>query len=115
MNQLMVILSMAFLSYWVSACTDRERQLQLEQALLEKRLQERLDMARQQRIEDCNRRLQDSALFRVDAIRLLEIKAALDTVNRPYKPAKPVHPGPGRLADSLIIKPLLPDTITKIK
>ncbi len=99
--------------FLVAACDERARQIAQEQALLETRLQERLDMGRQVRREECERRLLDSALYIVDSIRLLEVKLALDTVNRPHKPFKPENPGPGVSIDSLEIKPLLPDSLIK--
>ena len=104
-----------FLWLFFSACEEQEREAQLNQALLDQRLQERLEVARQQSVESCKQRLLDSALYIVDSIRVLEIKAALDTVNRPFKPTRPAHPGPMQSTDTLIVKPLFPDTITKKK
>jgi len=80
--------------------------------LLEERLRERLDMGRRIRIDECERRLIDSAIYLVDSIRILEAKWALDTVARPHKPLKPGHPGPpGTSLDTLEVKPLLPDSV----
>ena len=115
MNRLFVILSGFLLWLFLTACHNPEKQLQLEQVLLENRLKERLDVARQQRIEDCDKRLMAAALLVVDSIRLQEIKAGLDTVSKPYIPTKPAYPGPGKNIDSLQVKPLLPDSITKKK
>jgi hypothetical protein len=104
-----------FLWLFFSACEARERQAQLGHSLLHQRLQERLEVARQQSVESCKQRLLDSALYIVDSIRVLEIKAALDTINRPFKPTKPDYPGPVESTDTLIVKPLFPDTVTKKK
>jgi hypothetical protein len=115
MNRLFVILSGIFLWLFLTACHDPDRQLRMEQVLLENRLKERLDMARKQRIDDCDKRLMAAALLVVDSIRLQEIKAGLDTVSRPYVPTKPAYPGPGKNIDSLEVKPLLSDSIVKKK
>jgi hypothetical protein len=96
-----------------TGCEDEAAREVQTRLLLESRLEERLDMARRQRIEDCDKRLLDSALFIVDSIRVLEAEWALDTMIRPFKPVKPGPPGPGISLDSLKLRPLLPDSIRR--
>lgn len=98
----------------VFSCDDPARRQAQEDALLQLRLQERLEMGRAARREECARQLTDSALYIVDSIRIEEARWALDTIRgRPYKPFKPDNPGPGESIDSLEIKPLLPDSIKR--
>ncbi|MBX2929486.1 MAG: hypothetical protein KF852_16770 [Saprospiraceae bacterium] len=96
-----------------TGCEDHATREAQAAALLKTRLEERIDMGRLQRIEDCNKRLLDSAMYLVDSIRVLEAQWALDTMIRPFKPVKPGPPGPGISLDSLKLKPLLPDSIRR--
>ncbi len=94
-------------------CENEAKRQSQEQALLKSRMEERLDMAREVRREECERRLLDSALYIVDSLRVLDARHALDTIQRPHKPFKPEKPGPGTSLDSLEVKPLLPDSLIR--
>lgn len=112
MNRPVLVIASLVFGLLFQTCDDRELRIKQEQALLESRLLERLDMGRRLRIEECDRKLLDSAIYLVDSIRVLEAKWALDTVDRPHKPYKPEHPGPpGVSLDTLEVKPLLPDSV----
>lgn len=109
-----IFLILAALEVIAFSCDDPAQQKAQEEALLQSRLLERLEMGRAARREECMRQLADSALFIVDSIRFEEARWALDTLRgRPYKPFKPENPGPGASVDSLEIKPLLPDSIKR--
>ncbi|MBE2209397.1 MAG: hypothetical protein IAE84_17555 [Saprospiraceae bacterium] len=109
-----IFLLFAALSVVAVSCDDSAKQKAQEEALLQSRLLERLEMGRTARREECMRQLADSALVIVDSIRLEEARWALDTLRgRPYKPFRPDNPGPGASVDSLEVKPLLPDSIKR--
>lgn len=104
----------AILAIAASSCDDPAKQQAQEEALIQSRLLERLEMGRATRREECMKQLADSALFLVDSIRFEEARWALDTLRgRPHKPFKPENPGPGTSVDTLEIKPLLPDSLKR--
>lgn len=79
--------------------------------LMDEALQARIDNYKNIRENRCWDGLLREANRLADSILFQEAKLAIDTINRPPVPAKPVAPEKKVLKDSMPVKPFLPDTL----
>jgi hypothetical protein len=111
-DQFLVIL---LLSLCFPACSNENRQTELGNQLLQSRLEERLETVRKIRRTECAQQLLDSARYLVDSIWVLEALRSLDTLQRPFKPDKPLPPPANNSLETLVVNPLFPDSIKPLK
>ena len=94
---------------WSGCVVERKEGISKE-ALIQQRLQEKIDRWHRSIEAKCEQRITQRASDLVDSLLIARARQERDTSLRPVKPIKPLAPGVKHPKDSLPVAPLVRDT-----